>query len=175
MRLTVFTDIGRSRPITRFGQQGARQRVAPEVTFVLEGGLTTWYGEGRNTEQLAEHMTSIGGLQVKGRARCLVEISLDVDRQAARSGILRASGTISAAIANVAIKVKVTLPTGRTRYAQLRTIEGGGFAYNASTFGHLIMNGEYTLQALITGDDVVGDTESEAVKVEVTVPIVTIV
>ena len=173
MKVALFTDIGRATPLTRSARQRkGRVDIRPEISFKLDGAVYTWYGEGPNVNQQAEHLAAIGGIQVQARARRLVELFLAADRQAAERGLLIARGGIDAKIAGVDVKLKVTAPNGRHYVVALQTDAEGRFQYNARQFDHQVGQGKYTLQAFILGDEVVADAESGVVNVEVKVPII---
>ena len=173
MKVALFTDYGRSNLLTRSARQrDGHVKIRPEISFMLEGAVYTWYGEGTNVNQEAEHLEAIGGIQVKAQARRLVELWLEVDHAAAERGTLIARGGIDAEIAGVDVKLKVTAANGRHRVVTLQTDAGGRFEYDARQFEHTVTEGQYTLQAFILGDELVADVESEAVNVEITVPVI---
>lgn len=168
MRLALFTDKGRERPLARYPRPQDREAKIPdEVSFRLEGATYTWYGKGRNIAEQAEHLAATGGITIKARARRLVELSLDADREMAKVGILIARGAVKPKLNNVQITLEIIDPNGRHRVVLLRTDQAGRFEYDSRQHEHRVFSGEYRLQAFIVNDPIAADTESEMITVEV--------
>jgi len=172
MRVALFTDIGRTAPLS----QGMKRRtdnleIPTEIHFKLEGATYRWYGEGPNTEEQAEHLEATGGIQIKARARRRVELSLNVDEELAEGGRLVAEGRMSTELAGVGVTLKITDPNDRHRVVRLRTDEAGRFVYDSADEGHRVISGLHVLQAFVLSDPVVADVKSEPAKVGVQIPI----
>ena len=171
MRVALFTDLGRASALSRTGKRyGDRLKVDPEITFRLQGAVYRWYGEGKNLAEEAEHLSAIGGIQVKARARRLATLSLEADRSAAERGFLAVRGKIDPPVANVAITLEITRAKGRHRVVPLRTDATGRFEYDSRRYEHHVSPGEHVLQAFVIRDAVVGGVRSEQVPVTVAAP-----
>lgn len=171
MRLTLFTDNGRTNALTKSlrAQQDRDFKIPPEISFKLDGAAYRWYGEGPNKTGQAEHLEAIGGIQVKARARRLVKLTLEVDADRAKNGSLSANGWVDVKLENIEIKLEITNPDGRHRIVSLKTDQSGLFLYNSRKLEHTLMSGNYSLQAFIIANSFVGDSESETIDVEVPV------
>lgn len=167
MQLVLFTDKGRERPLTRhLKHMDDRKKIPNELKFKLEGATYTWYGKGKNVNHQAEHLASTGGILINARARRKVDISLQADREMAKTGSLQVHGEVERKLGNVQITLEITYEKGRHKVVQLKTNLDGRFEYDSRQYKHWLEPREYKIQAFTVNDPMVADTKSRVVSVE---------
>lgn len=167
VRIALFTDAGRDRRLARYLRPEDKEksrRIPREINVRVDGAVYRWYGEGENKGGFAEHLSAIGGIQIKARERKRVALTLEADEAAGKRGRIEAHGTVEPALSNVNVTLRITGPNGRRRVVALLT-EGGRFHYSSLKNMHEFGPGEYALQAFIVNDEVAAASESEIVKV----------
>lgn len=160
--VTLFTDLGRAQPLAR--TTASDKEIPPDITCYLEAGEYRWYGEGRNVEGLAEHLASVGGVQLHAHARIRAELRLSVDP---RDGGFTATGTLTPTRGDKRIVSVLTGPDRRRKTFRTTTDAEGRFLVDSGSLESSLPAGTYRLQASLIGDAELSDTESPVVTFDV--------
>lgn len=164
--VTLFTDLGRDQPLAR--ATATDEKIPPDITCYLEAGEYRWYGEGRNVEGFAEHLASVGGVQLRAHARFRAQLELAVKPG---NGGFTATGTLTPARGGKRIVSMLTGADRRRKILRTTTDAEGRFSLDSSSLGAL-PRGTYRLQASLIGDTELSDTESPLVTFDIEVIVI---
>ena len=138
--------------------------IRADVTCFVEAGEYRWYGEGPNVEGLAEHLASIGGVQLSAHARRRALLRIAVDPVI---GGFTATGAVVPSMAGRRITVELTEPEGRATARTTVTDTSGSFRITGDVFRPFLPAGAYRIQAFLVGDDQLSDAESALVAFDI--------
>ena len=162
VELALFTDLGRDRPLIDNGSKP--DDIRPDVTCFVEAGEYRWYGDGPNVDGRAEHLASVGGVQLRAHARRRALLRIAVDPHI---GGFTAIGAVVPARADRRVTVELTRPGGRATVRTAQTGPNGEFQITGDAFAPVLPAGSYRIQAFLVGDDQLSDSESALVDFDI--------
>ena len=162
VELALYTDLGRDQPLIEGSPKP--DDIRADVTCFVEAGEYRWYGEGPNVEGLAEHLASIGGVQLSAHARRRALLRIAVDPVI---GGFTATGAVVPSMAGRRITVELTEPEGRATARTTVTDTSGSFRITGDVFRPFLPAGAYRIQAFLVGDDQLSDAESALVAFDI--------
>jgi hypothetical protein len=166
MKVALFTDIGRSSPLSRTMRKQDRptSKISKDIQFKLQGGTYRWYGEGVNTRMEAEHLEATGGIMVNARARAIAELRLEADREMLEKSVFAVRGQLIPKVANARVSLEIVTSDKRNRVVQLTTNEDGRFSLQDRKLPREKGAGQYIAQAFLRAHDQLADTESPRIE-----------
>ncbi|SDN34929.1 hypothetical protein SAMN05660642_04630 [Geodermatophilus siccatus] len=163
MRVALVTDRGR----WSGEDDGNREdhEIPKEVRVRVTGAVYRDYEEGPNTEMRAEHLEAIGGIHVLAQARRRADLSLQADDDAGH-GAVSVRGELRPAFGGVPVVIELTDEDGRSQVHPVETDERGRFTWHSRRAQLELEPGGYVVQAFVQAHELVADTESPPVHVE---------